>query len=111
MKLLGLERNARICLGFFPLWAVPYTIYTYYLSLFLIEEGLSSTGIASLMTVANVSALVNRRFTTDISFFYDRIMKCIYYFGYTVYGGFSVTQGTPSLTRRPLFKNSPLDCF
>ncbi|MBR6235786.1 MAG: MFS transporter [Spirochaetales bacterium] len=66
MKLLGLERNARICLGFFPLWAVPYTIYTYYLSLFLIEEGLSSTGIASLMTVANVSALVFSLFAAPI---------------------------------------------
>ena len=66
MKLLGLERNARICLGFFPLWAVPYTIYTYYLSLFLIEEGLSATGIASLMTVANVSALVFSLFAAPI---------------------------------------------
>ncbi len=66
MKLLGLERNARICLGFFPLWAVPYTIYTYYLSLFLIEEGLSSNGIASLMTVANVSALVFSLFAAPI---------------------------------------------
>ena len=66
MNILGLERNARICLGFFPLWAVPYTIYTYYLSLFLIEEGLSSTGIASLMTVANVSALAFSLFAAPI---------------------------------------------
>ncbi|MBP5163120.1 MAG: MFS transporter, partial [Spirochaetales bacterium] len=55
---MKLERNARICLGCFPFWAVPYTIYIYYLSLFLMEEGLTSANIATLMTVANASALV-----------------------------------------------------
>ncbi len=55
---MKLERNARICRNCFPFWAVPYTIYTYYLSLFLMEEGLSSANIATLMTVANASALV-----------------------------------------------------
>ncbi len=56
--MMKLERNARICRNCFPFWAVPYTIYTYYLSLFLMEEGLSSANIATLMTVANASALV-----------------------------------------------------
>ena len=55
---MKLGRNARICLGTFPFWAVPYTIYIYYLSLYLMERGISSSEIASLMTVANASALV-----------------------------------------------------
>ncbi len=55
---MKLERNARVLLNAFPFWAVPYTIYTYYLSLFLMEEGLSSANIATLMTVANASALL-----------------------------------------------------
>ena len=55
---MRLEKNARVCISCLPFWAVPYTIYTYYLSLFLMEEGLSSSIIATLMTVANASALV-----------------------------------------------------
>ena len=55
---MKLEKNARVCIACFPFWAVPYTIYTYYLSLFLMEQGLSSAIIATLMTVANASALV-----------------------------------------------------
>ncbi len=55
---MRLEKNARACLACFPFWAVPYTIYTYYLSLFLMEQGLSSALMATLMTVANASALV-----------------------------------------------------
>ena len=55
---MRLEKNARACIACFPFWAVPYTIYTYYLSLFLMEQGLSSALMATLMTVANASALV-----------------------------------------------------
>ena len=56
--MIRLERNARICRNCFFFWAIPYTIYIYYLSLFLEAEGLSTSNIGLLMTVANVSALV-----------------------------------------------------
>ena len=55
---MKLERNARICRNCFFFWAIPYTIYIYYLSLFLEAEGLSTSNIGLLMTVANASALV-----------------------------------------------------
>ena len=55
---MRLERNARICRNCFFFWAIPYTIYIYYLSLFLEAEGLSTSNIGQLMTVANASALV-----------------------------------------------------
>ena len=55
---MRLERNARICRNCFFFWAIPYTIYIYYLSLFLEAEGLSTSNIGLLMTVANASALV-----------------------------------------------------
>ena len=55
---MNLERNARICRNCFFFWAIPYTIYIYYLSLFLEAEGLSTSNIGLLMTVANASALV-----------------------------------------------------
>ena len=55
---MKLERNARICRNCFFFWAIPYTIYIYYLSLFLEAEGLSTSNIGLLMTVANASALI-----------------------------------------------------
>ena len=55
---MRLERNARICRNCFFFWAIPYTIYIYYLSLYLEAEGLSTSNIGLLMTVANASALV-----------------------------------------------------
>ena len=30
-----LKGNARVCIAFHPLWGVPYTFYTYYISLYL----------------------------------------------------------------------------
>ena len=63
---MKLERNARICRNCFFFWAIPYTIYTYYLSLFLMEQGLGSSDIATLMTVANASALVFSLFAAPI---------------------------------------------
>ena len=56
--MMKLERNARICRNCFFFWAIPYTIYIYYLSLFLEAKGLSTSNIGLLMTVANASALV-----------------------------------------------------
>ena len=55
---MKLEKNARICRNCFFFWAIPYTIYIYYLSLFLEAEGLSTSNIGLLMTVANASALI-----------------------------------------------------
>ena len=63
---MKLERNARICRNCFFFWAIPYTIYIYYLSLFLEAEGLSTSNIGLLMTVANASALVFSLFAAPI---------------------------------------------
>lgn len=55
---MKLEKNASVCMKAFPFWIVPYTFYMYYLSLFLIEKGLSNAQITTLMTITNVSSLV-----------------------------------------------------
>lgn len=55
---MRMQRNARICTAFFPLWAVPYTLYNYYLSLFLLQKGVTEAQLALLMSAANISALV-----------------------------------------------------
>lgn len=53
-----LERNSRICTAMFPLWAIPYTVYMFYVSLYLKGQGLTDIQIGNIMVVANVAALV-----------------------------------------------------
>ncbi|MDD4219871.1 MAG: MFS transporter [Sphaerochaetaceae bacterium] len=53
-----LEGNARICTAMFPLWAIPFTVYNFYLSLYLKHYGFTDLQIGSIMVVANISALV-----------------------------------------------------
>lgn len=55
---MKLEKNASVCMKALPFWMLPYTFYMYYLSLFLMEKGLSSGQITMLMTVSNVTSLV-----------------------------------------------------
>lgn len=55
---MKLEKNASVCMKALPFWMLPYTFYMYYLSLFLMEKGLTSTQITLLMTVSNVTSLV-----------------------------------------------------
>ena len=55
---MKLEKNASVCMKALPFWMLPYTFYMYYLSLFLMEKGLSSSQITLLMTVSNVTSLV-----------------------------------------------------
>lgn len=54
-----LQRNARVCTSFFPLWAIPYTFYFFYLSLYLKEAGVTDTQIGNIMVAANGAALVS----------------------------------------------------
>ena len=53
------ERNARICTSLFPLWAIPFTFYMFYLSLYLKEAGFSDVQIGNLMVASNIAALVS----------------------------------------------------
>lgn len=55
---MKLEKNASVCMKALPFWMLPYTFYMYYLSLFLMEKGLTSTQITLLMTVSNIISLV-----------------------------------------------------
>lgn len=55
---MKLEKNASVCMKALPFWMIPYTFYMYYLSLFLMEKGLSSSQITLLMSVTNLSSLI-----------------------------------------------------
>ena len=54
-----LQPNARICISFFPFWAIPYTFYLFYLSLYLKESGITDIQIGNIMVVANAAALAS----------------------------------------------------
>jgi MFS family permease len=53
-----LQGNARVCILCHPFWSVPFTLYYYYLSLYLKEEGLSDAQIGSLMVAGTVASLL-----------------------------------------------------
>ena len=53
-----LRGNARVCIAFHPLWGVPYTIYTYYISLYLKEIGLTDTALGKLMVAGTVASFL-----------------------------------------------------
>jgi len=53
-----LEGNARVCTAMFPLWAIPYTVYNFYLSLYLKTQSITDMQIGNIMVAANISALV-----------------------------------------------------
>lgn len=54
-----LEWNARVCTSFFPFWAIPFTFYMFYLSLYLKEAGISDVQIGNIMVASNVAALLS----------------------------------------------------
>ena len=53
-----LKGNARVCIAFHPLWGVPYTFYTYYISLYLKEIGLTDTALGRLMVAGTVASFL-----------------------------------------------------
>ncbi|MBO4409232.1 MAG: MFS transporter [Spirochaetales bacterium] len=55
---MKLEKNASVCMKALPFWMLPYTFYMYYLSLFLMEKGLTSSQITLLMSITNITSLV-----------------------------------------------------
>ena len=50
-----LQGNAKVCILCHPFWSVPFTLYYYYLSLYLKAEGLSDAQIGSLMVAGTDS--------------------------------------------------------
>ena len=57
LYLRKLEGNAKICIAFHPFWAIPYSIYFFYVSLYLKERGITDSQLGSLMMVGSICAL------------------------------------------------------
>ena len=51
-----LKGNAAVCISAHPFWAVPYMFYTYYISLYLQERGITDVQLGTLMVAGTVSA-------------------------------------------------------
>ncbi len=63
---MKLEKNASVCMKALPFWIVPYTFYMYYLSLYLLEKGITESQVSLLMTASNISALVFSFFSSSV---------------------------------------------
>ena len=53
-----LKGNSAVCIAAHPFWAVPYMFYTYYISLYLLEKGITDAQLGTLMVAGTVSATV-----------------------------------------------------
>lgn len=51
--LSALSGNSRVLLLFHPMWAIPYSLYTYFLSLYLKASGVTDAGLGTLMVAAS----------------------------------------------------------
>lgn len=52
----ALKGNAKVCIWAHPFWGIPYTIYIYYLSLYLEEVGITSGQLGTLMVIGTAAA-------------------------------------------------------
>lgn len=53
-----LEGNARVCIAFHPMWAIPYSFYFFYLSLYMKEHGVTDSQLGFLMLSGSVVSIV-----------------------------------------------------
>lgn len=54
-KLTG---NAKVCIACHPFWGIPYTIYFYYISLYLLEVGVTDGELGTLMVIGHVAGFI-----------------------------------------------------
>ena len=53
-----LKGNSAVCIAAHPFWAIPYMFYTYYISLYLLEKGITDAELGTLMVAGTVAATV-----------------------------------------------------
>lgn len=54
-KLTG---NAKVCIACHPFWGIPYTIYIYYISMYLQEVGITDSELGTLMVIGTAAAFI-----------------------------------------------------
>jgi MFS family permease len=53
-----LTGNTRTSVIFEPLWGIPYTLYTFYLSLYMKEQGITDTQLGYLISVGFIAGII-----------------------------------------------------
>ena len=53
-----LQGNSKVCIAFLAPWAIPYSIYFFYLSVYLKARGVTDSQLGTLMMVGSLAALV-----------------------------------------------------
>ena len=82
-KLTG---NAKVCIACHPFWGIPYTIYFYYISMYLLEVGVTDAQLGTLMVVGHVAGflfslvgapVVDRMGRRNATFVFDMISSAL----------------------------------
>ena len=61
-----LKGNSAVCIAAHPFWAIPYMFYTYYISLYLQEKGISDGELGALMVAGTVAATIFSFFSAPL---------------------------------------------
>lgn len=54
----ALKGNAKVCIACHSFWGIPYTVYTYYISLYLLQVGITDGELGTLMVIGTGAAFV-----------------------------------------------------
>ena len=97
---MRLEGNARVCIAFHPLWGIPYTIYFFYLSLYMKAHGVTDSQLGFLMVVGAAASivfsiaaapLVDNLGRKKSTFIFDLLSSALPPFIYAISGSFWVS--------------------
>ncbi len=98
--IMRLEGNARVCIAFHPLWGIPYTIYFFYLSLYMKAHGVTDSQLGFLMVVGAAASivfsiaaapLVDNLGRKKSTFIFDLLSSALPPFIYAISGSFWVS--------------------
>ena len=54
----NLKGNTRVSVIFEPLWGIPYSLYTFYLSLYMKSQGISDEQIGFLISIGFIASII-----------------------------------------------------
>ncbi len=92
-----LQGNARVCIAFHPLWGIPFTVYYFYLGLYMQEFGVTDQKLGLIMAVGSAASLVfsliaapvvDRMGRKNATFWFDMISSALPPLLYCISGSF-----------------------
>jgi len=98
--ILKLDGNALVCVAFHPLWGIPYSIYFFYLSIYMKAFGVTDTQLGLLMLAGSAASIVFSLAAAPVvdslgrkrsTFLFDLISSAAPPFIYAISGSFWVS--------------------